>query len=172
MIHSRGFSLVELIAVLFIISLAAGVVLLKAAGPLNSASMRDVIDQIAGFDRLTRSYCLEHDRSVKFLVNLAAGEITRTDAEGAELLGEPLVLPRQWVIARLLVGEEDVEVGSMEIAFSRAGLSRSYALLLEGPGGRRQWIVVPGLTGLVVGIDDESEVRAILDATRKRPDAG
>ena len=172
MFGSKGFSLVELIAVLLIISIVAGAVMLRVQGPLHSTQMRDVIDQVRNFDLPTRSYALEQDRPVHLVVDLAAGELSRTDTQGTQLLGEPLKLPLGCRIARLLVRGEDVSTGSIAIGFSRLGLSPSYAVLLEGPGNRRQWILVAGLSGEIVEIDDEQEVQNILDAAGQGVDAG
>ena len=168
---SKGFTLVELIAVMVIMSLLAGVVLIKAQTPLNSARMRDVVDQIVGFDRLTRSFAVEQNKPVHLVMDLAGGELRRTDPDETEVYGEPFVLPRGCRLARLLLGGEEIEIGSTAISFSRAGMSASYGLLVEGPGGRQQWLVVPGLTGLAVEVEDEHEARDILDAGGQRPDS-
>jgi len=169
---TRAFTLIELIAVLLIISLVSAVIIVKVDGPLNTVGMRDAVDQLAGYDRLTRSYCRELDKPAHLVVDLDTGELKRTDADNDELRGESLVVGRNYRISRVLIGEEDVELGSVAVPVSRQGLSPSYALLLEGPGGRRKWLLVSGLTGLLVQIDNDSEVRDALATTRERPDAG
>lgn len=52
----------------------------------------------------------------------------------------------------------------MTISCSWLGLTPTYGLLLEGPAGRRQWILVAGLTGETLEPETEDDVRAVLAA--------
>ena len=80
-------------------------------------------------------------------------------------------MPAGFAIGRLLIGGQDATGGSASVAVSRRGLTPSYAVLIEGPGGRRQWLLAAGLTGQMVRIDDERQLRDIFEQIG-RGDAG
>jgi len=168
---ARGFSLVELAVVILVLAIAAGAVTLRLGGPLRAARLRDLTDEIVAFDRLSRTYAREQDQAVRLEVDLACGRFRRTDAHGRETIGREVQLPGGWRIARLLVGREDLGAGAATIRYSRQGLTPTYALLLEDPGGTGRWLLVAGLTGQVLEPNDEEEVRNTLAALQARPDA-
>ncbi len=158
--RSKGFSLIELAAVLLIVAVAAAAVTLRTEGPLRRARMRDVTGHLAEFDSLTRVYARQHDRPLRLVVDLATGRISRSDERGNRI-GTSYELPSGCTIARLVVPSEDITVGSMAISCSRGGFTPSYAMLIEDGSGRRQWLLWAGLTGELVRIDDEKEVEDI-----------
>jgi len=169
----RGaFSLIEITVVLLIAAIAAAAVTLRVRAPLRRARMKDLVGQIAAFDRLTRAYAGEHDRPLRLVVDMAGRQLRRTDERATEALGRPLELPSGWTIGRLLIGGRDVTAASAAISFSRRGLSRSYALLIEHEAGPKQWILLAGLTGELIEADDEDRIRDILAAVGPRRDAG
>jgi hypothetical protein len=75
-----------------------------------------------------------------------------------------LVLPDGFTIQKVLVQGDDVDAGQAAIPCSRRGLTPSYALLLEGRG-RKQWVVVAGLSREMICVDHEKEAKDILAAT-------
>ena len=168
----KGFSLIEITMVLLIAALAAGAVTLRLQGPMHSARMQDVAERIATFDRLSRTYAREHDRPVLLVMDLNESRLTRTGEDDSGPLGSPLELPGGCAIRRLMVGRQDIAMGRLSIRISRRGLTPTYGLLLEGPAGRRQWLLLVGLTGQLVTVNDEDEARDILAATARRRDAG
>ncbi len=173
--EAAAFSLIELTVVLLLLGIAAAVVTLRLAGPTARVNMRDAADRIARFDHASRAWAREHDVALRVAVDLGANEIRRTTADGGEDardLGGPLELPAGWRIGRLLIGGEAAAGESASIAVSRLGLTPSYAMLLEGPGGRRQWVLLTGLGGEMALPDDEGQLRDILAAERPRHDAG
>lgn len=168
----RAFSLMEMTAVLVILAIAAAAVVLRLEGPMRRAQMRDVIGMIAQFDHLTRVHAREHDRPLRLVVDLNGGELGRTDEHGNQAVGAPLRLSSDYTIARLMIREEEISAGTAAVSCSRRGLTPSYAMLLEGKGGRRQWIVLAGLTGTLVKIENEEEILDIFAATGLRRNAG
>lgn len=157
---SKGFSLIELAVVLLIVAVVAAAVTLRTEGPLRRAQMRDITGQIAEFDRLTRVYARQHDQPLRIAVDLATGRISRSDERGSQL-GTSCKLPPGCKIARLIAPSEDITIGSMAISCSRGGFTPSYAMLIENRGGQQQWLLWAGLTGELVRIDDEEEVKEI-----------
>ncbi len=164
----RAFSLVEVALVLLILAILAAAVTLEVRAPLARIGMRAVLDEIAAFDRLTRVFAREHDRPVRLVVALAAGRIRRTDEGGRDPLGEALKLPSGYRIAGLRLAGRRINSGSVAVSCSARGLTPTYAVRVDGPGGRRQWILVAGLSGQITELDNETEVEDILLALEAR----
>jgi len=165
--RGKAFSLVEIMVVLVIMAVVAGAVTLRLEGPLKRASMRELVDCVAGFDRLTRVWAREQDRPVTIVVDMAEGELSRVALDGkdeATAVGSALVLPERFEVAevRTVLGRN--EGGRAEIPCSRRGFSASYALCLEDDSGMRQWILFAGLTGQMIQADDERQVQTIFEA--------
>jgi len=167
----RGFSLIELTAVLLIAAIAAGAVALNLRGPVRRAQMRDVIEQVAAFDHLTRHFAREHDRPVRLVIDVSAGELSRTGGQNDEMLGEACVLPAGYRIGKLYVRGKGITVGRAAVACSRLGFMPTYAMCIEGPEDQVRWVLLAGLTGEVAEIDDEEQLRDILEAPARRDDA-
>jgi hypothetical protein len=125
--------------------------------------MRDVVGRIAEFDRLSRVYARQHDKALRLNVNLARGEFSRSDQRSNQL-GTICSLPAEWTIARLVVRDKNTTTGSMAISCSRHGFTPSYAVLVEDGAGRRQWLLLAGLTGELVQVDNEKEIEDIFIA--------
>jgi prepilin-type N-terminal cleavage/methylation domain-containing protein len=161
--RARAFTLTELAVVLLILALLAGAVALRLESPLRRARLEDLAQTIVAFDHLSRVYARQHDRSVRIEVDLAQGRLRRTDTRGQDL-GTALELPDGYRVARLMVRGQDYRTGSVALLCSRLGLTPTYGLLLEGPAGRRQWILLAGLTGETLELETEDDVRAVLAA--------
>ena len=159
----RGFTLIELTVVLLIVAILAGVVTLRLQGPLHRAEMRDVIERIAFFDHLTRVHAREHDRPLRLVVDIVAGDITRNYGDSIEQAGAPFELPRGCEFTKLYVGGDQISAGSTSMICSRRGITPTYALQVEHDTGLRQWILVAGLTGDAVEVSDE-DIEAIAKA--------
>lgn len=168
----RAFSLIEVTLVILILAITAGAVALGIRSPIHRMGLAQCVDEIALFDRLTRTYAREQDRPVRLMVDLDGGRLRRTDEQAVQELGQALVLPSGYRLARLLVADRTIGSGGASLTVSALGLGPTYALLVEGPGSRRQWILVAGLTGQVRECGSDEEVRSILEALDARGHAG
>ena len=163
----------ELTAVLVLLAIAAAAVALRLYGPMRQMQLRDVADRIVQFDRLTRAYARQNDKPLVIVFDLAKGQLRRTDT-AASGVGTPLQLPEGYRLARLLIGDQEIQTGSAALACGRRGLTRSYAMMIEDSLRQQQWILLAGLTGEVVqfGVTDEKTVRDIIAATASGHNAG
>lgn len=166
--RERGFSLVELAMVLLILAIASAAIALSVRPPLARVGLRGCLDGMAAFDRLTRTFAQEHDRPLRLVLDLAAGRLRRTGEDGREDLGEALRLPAGHRIREVRLADRAVASGNVALSVSARGLTPSYAALVEGPGERRQWVLVAGLTGQVTETTDEGTVRGALEALEAR----
>ena len=160
----RGFTLIELVAVLAIMALTAAAVALDIRGPLRRIGMRSCLDEVVAFDRLTRTYAQEQDRAVQVMVDLGAGRLRRTDEEGRADLGTPVEVPAPYRLARLRLAGQDIRWGTAALACSPQGLTPTWAILVEGPGNRRRWAVFAGLSGQVLETENDHDVDSLFAA--------
>ena len=156
---------------MLVIGVAAGAVVLRMNDPMRRARMGDAIGQVTHYDALARVYARAHDRPLRLVVDLAAGRVERTDRRGERDDSQTLAMPDGYRIARLIVGERDVNYGSVSIACNRHGMTPSYAMLLTGPAESRRWVLTAGLTGAHVELESDEEVRNILAAIGGGSDA-
>jgi len=174
--RAKAFTLTELAAVLLVLALLAGAAALRLEAPLRRARLEDVAQRIVAMDHLSRIYARQQDRSVWIEVDLAPGRLRRTDARGRDL-GAALELPGGYRVARLLVrgpngASQEYWTGCVAIQCSRVGLTPTYGLLLEGPAGRRQWVLLAGLTGEATEPETLDDVRKVFLAMEAGPHAG
>ena len=169
--RGRGFTMIEILAVMVLLGLAAGVVAVNIRGPMRRASLEEVVGRIVDFDGQTRAIARRQGRPLRLRVDLYAGRLARTDAESGEELGAPAVVPGGWRIEKLRVRDEQIGSGTATLSGSRRGLSPSYALLLVGPHGERRWLLCAGLSGHFTQCESYEEIENILaEAARDHAD--
>jgi prepilin-type N-terminal cleavage/methylation domain-containing protein len=160
----RGFSLIELMAVLLIMGIMAGAVALRIQNPLRKARMADVTGSLEQLDRSTRHAARQQRRAMRIVFDRSTGTIARTDDQGHPAGSGDVVLPAGYEIEHLLVVGQDITTGVAVVRCTAMGVTPTYAMLLNA-GGRRQWIVVAGLTGQFVQAQDERDARQTVAVT-------
>jgi len=166
---ARAFSLMELTVVLLILAIAAAAVALNVRPPLNAAVMKDAVGQVIQFDRLSRAYARQHDCALEAAWDGSSGKLVRFDDQHRQVGGK-LELGERLAIGRLMVAGQKEPLEARTVPYSRQGLAPTYAMMLEG-GGKSQWLVIVGLTGQCLEVNDESSVLEILSPPAVRPDA-
>jgi len=171
-VNNKGFSLIEITMVLLIMGVAAAAVTLRVEPMLRHERMEQVVRDIVDFDRLTRALARRHDQQLRLVLDTSVGELRRLDVTGAESRGRAVRLPDNYAITKVLVRSQDVGSGTISIPCSHRGFMPTYAVRLDSPGGRRQWILLTALGGQEVLIDDNNadKIRDILAFTTRRRD--
>jgi type II secretion system protein H len=147
--RSPGFTLIELIAVLVIIGLIAGVAGLSLRAPYTEARLEHVVAQIEQLDATARSRAARTGRPQQLVIDRRAGRFRLLDPDRAGV-GESVVqLPDFLDIERMASSAVDAGAGPRSIDYTPAGASPTYAVALRGPGKRETILVVAGWTGQV-----------------------
>ncbi len=174
----RGFTLVEVLAVVVLLGLLAGATAWSLAENARRSSLEHIVGRIAHVDRTTRIAAERFGEVQTLRFDLDRGRLQRVapgnagEARGSHVSS----IPAPFRIAELLLPQtggraERFDAGAVEIACSSGGRSKSYAARVDSPE-ESVWLVFSGLTGQMILIEHESDVDdifALLEAGR--PDA-
>lgn len=139
--NDRGFTLIELVVVLFVISIATGLALPAVGRGIESLELRA---QVAGF-----SAFLRYGRE-QAIVKRAAHEV-RVDSRSHRLIlvvaGSESPKAQRQLSARVRISADPP--GAQVVTFSPQGLSSGASFRLEGQSGRVYRVTVDPVTGRV-----------------------
>ena len=175
-----GFTLIEMVLVIALTAILATAVTLSLTGPRRAAQARDVAEGVAHYDRLAREWSRRFGRPTRLTFHLNRGMVSRAVADGEAAGAEEdsavdrpaaLQLAGGYRIDRVVLAGRSASAGEVSVPCSTGGQTPSYAVLLAGPGGQRQWLVVAGLSGNVLTVNDEREVEDIFAALSGEPGA-
>ena len=168
-----AFTLLEMLATLALLAVLATVVTVSFAGPRRAARAQDAADELLHYDRLAREWCRRFGPG-RIVFDLDRGTVRRAMTgrpAGDESQPAALRLPGGFRIARFVSPRQTQEAGEVVIPCSPRGQTPSYAALLAGPGGQQQWLVVAGLSGNAVTVNDARDVEAIFQSLSAGDDA-
>ena len=160
-------TLPEMMLAVVLLAVMSTVAVVSLAGARRAASARDVVDQVAAYDRLTREWCRRFGRPAAVVFDLDRGTMARlASGESAAALR----LPSGFRLARVVSRQGSNDVGQARIGFSADGGAPTYAVMLSEPRGD-QWLLMTGLTGQAVRLRDAQEAQDIFAALGSRDDA-
>jgi type II secretory pathway pseudopilin PulG len=145
--------LIEMLVVLVLIGLMAGIVTVSLAGQLQRLESQQMLERIAGFDQATRTLAERRGEPMRLKVNLARGRLDRTTRRGKPI-GKPMQLPERFTLESMLIGGRNRQTVSATIPITHRGWSRSYALRVSEHAREDHWLVVAGLSGQTQEVQD------------------
>lgn len=156
---SQGaFTLLELLVVMALTAILAGMAIVSFRGPYEAARLENVMAQVTMADRQIRDRSLRHARPGRIVIHLDAGTISgeQLDNEGEQ--APPLRIDGGACFDQLLLGGHRINCGEAAVAVSSRGQTPTYAIRFKKPGGGHRWLVFLGLTGQSIQLNDESEI--------------
>jgi general secretion pathway protein H len=173
--NHRGFTLLELIVVLVIISLMSALVVPKLAGPMSNLDLKTASKKISASLRYIRSHAatekttyialFDFDKNRLVIINplLVKGDVQTNNREAfGKALGEPpeneksgsggfkaYNLPDGVKLAKGVSREGDVNSGFFRIFFFPSGSSSGGEVTVANEQGRQYKITVDFITGTV-----------------------
>jgi len=176
--NRRGFTLIEMIAVVLLLGLLAGSVAYAMTGELRRGTREEAVDVIRYMDHMTRLTADRFGRPCALRFELDKRRLRRViDPAGrsAETLSTRR-LPRPFRIDRLVAATVDDqrrgkptltkvrgwEHGRADVNVGVDGRGPTYALRLTGDA-RDEWLVFAGLTGRMMRVEDERAVDNLFD---------
>jgi general secretion pathway protein H len=139
---SEGFTLVEMVVVLFVLAIASAISLPTIGRGLETLKIRSEAQGIVAFFRYGRQQAITTHRPQTIAVDPAGGRLSITE-EGAETPR----LTRQISASIRVIADPPTQT---QVTFSPEGFSNGGNFLLEGPGGRSYRISINPMTGRVI----------------------
>jgi len=158
-----AFTLVELLAVMSLLSLFVAALAVSHKAPMERARLRNAQERIEGIDRRLRLTVRRSGTPVELHVEVTDGVFTVRNKEDSEGYGESYRLPPSVRLKQVYVDREQVAGKETTIRYSSSGMTPTFAIGLEGTGGQIRWILFVGATGQTVEFADLSELRPFLN---------
>jgi prepilin-type N-terminal cleavage/methylation domain-containing protein len=156
---SRGFTIIELMAVLLLMALLAGAVVYTFGPELRSARLADSVSQLAELDAMARRQAATSGRGISIVIKPDAGRAFARDSSGR--LSQSVRLHPRVRVDRILTSSGRDTRGDVEVPVTAQGRSGSYALHLSAPRQTPRWLVIGGLGGDITESSDDEQVLRI-----------
>jgi len=164
----RAFTLPEMMLAVVLLAVLSTVAVVSLAGARRAASAKDVVEQIATSDRLTREWCRRFDRPAQLVFDLDRGTVGRSTSPSESAAA--LHLTDRFRIARVMWPSGAVTAGQARLICSPMGQTPTYAVMLSDKTSE-QWLLMTGLTGEAVHLRDAQEAQDIFAALGGRDHA-
>jgi len=156
-----GFSLLELIAVLAIVSLMCSVTVYCLSGPYQQARKQHVLERIAQLDEQLRTATRRFGHPGELAILFRDGAIeTRHGSRGTEST-QRIVLPADLTLDQVRTAVREENYGRIAIPFTTEGNSPTYALRIKSRDRPPEWFLFAGTTGQVIHVKNERDINAI-----------
>lgn len=157
-----GFTLLELLVVVAIVSMVTATVTTRIADTLGPAALKQSVSQLSATDQAMRQRTRRSGRpaSLHFEIGTSRLECEFDDATGAPRTIR--TLGRGVRISKFLSATQEVGFGTARINYDGRGASESFAIELAGRGEARRWLLIAGLTGQIIEITHEASAHEIL----------
>ena len=164
-----GFTLLELLVVLVIVSVMAAFVGPRLAGSMSNMNLKTASKRIAASLRYARSQAISESRTYAALFDLDKNRVTIRGDQMAREEGEkddgggdrdsrqtkPYELPEDVRLDKAILGEGEIDSGLFKIIFFSNGGSSGGELFLRNDRGDRYGVKVDLITGTVrIGHDE------------------
>ncbi len=153
----RAFTLIELVVVMIVLALLSSLVVFSLRGTMDHHQLSRAVETFEIFDARARRDARSAQAQVLATIDRNRGRLTVGDRRD----GATYHLPRQVEIAEIRLRRGSAVGSSMSIDVGRQGQTPTYAVCFQR-GKTSRWLVVLGLSGQVIALDDQEEVDEIL----------
>lgn len=177
----RGFTLMELLAVVAVLGLIAGATAWSMADQVRQGSMADLIAKFRHVDEFARHAARRIEGDWTLNIDVSEQSMWRQrQHDGSTERGPVFKLPGEFAIGSILVASGGQSGGSdsartryrehsggrVELKVDRNGSTASYAVELKGPENQRRWLLIAGLSGQLIEYDNDQPIKDIFAALR------
>ena len=154
----RAFTLVELVLVVTVMAIITSLVMLSVRGHLENARLEATIDRIKALDARIRTSARRLRARHTLLIDAEAGLLRD--------LNDDVPSRRAHVsggieVDQLRAASYAGSLRKLRVGISPEGLGDSYALRLRTATGQKTWLVVLGMSGQCVRLEEDRDVEAL-----------
>ncbi len=161
----NGFSLIELMVVLLLISLVMVSVTIQWSGIYRNATFQSEVERIKDADFKARRHATNVNRACRLIFNFDSQTIGSSRwVDGKEKLVQ-LKLDGQAQLSSIRGIDESASNGKWTLPITKNGAAPTYAVEISH-GGKSKWVLFAGRTGQTTMIDEMSQVDAIFRSLR------
>jgi prepilin-type N-terminal cleavage/methylation domain-containing protein len=154
-----GFSLIEMLVVITIVGLLAGMAMLKWSGTISKMQFGNDLAGIASFDRRARNLAIQRNESLRLIVDLDNNAFMCQHRKIAQSVTTTFGLSNASQIENVATIDGQAVGGQIEVYLSESGTSASYAVLISNEK-RKRWLLFVGGTGQVFSGKSDEEIQA------------
>ncbi len=168
-----GFTLVELMVVIVLVTLLSGLVVMQLGGLVRGGRMQDAVQRWQMFDHTTRRQAALQGQTFWLVRDHASTSTQRISPNDPTTDAPSLTMPRGYAVDAVWKDGVWHRSGQTVLTYSSRGFSPDYAVSITGPNEQAQLWLCLGLTGQWVQFEDLDDLEELHNTTRATwPDAG
>lgn len=149
-VRSSAFTLVEIVAVLLLVGLLTAIVTTSLSAMVKTESLESCMTELTYWDHLARQDAIRTGRGVSLVYDVPHQTITIQDRDTRKPIRQTH-LNWRWALAEV----KNQAQNTNEIKFNSHGFTQPYAVKFSKPDMADQWLLMLGLTGESVVINQE-----------------
>ncbi len=148
----KGFTLLELLVVLFIIGVAAAFIVPNIAGSLANLKLKTATKHLGGILRYARSKAVSNKKTAVVVINIDnasySAEIPQIKT-AQEDVSKPVFFPKEVKFRQITINGETITSDIVKLRFYPKGNTSGGEIILENERGRMYKITIDTLVGKV-----------------------
>ena len=171
MTEKSGFTLIEVLVVLVIVSMLVAITAVRWRGGYDRAILERGLQEVRMADEMARECARASNRPIGLRIDLDTDCIAHVDVDSWHVRRRFVFGSGRVRLETLITDGRRRLAGQTVLRVDGKGATSTYALLLETPQGLRRWVVFTGVAGEMITCRDEKQVRRIFRIPRSaRPD--
>lgn len=154
--RKSGLTLIELVAVLALCAVVAGIVVVSVRSHVARANLASSCEMLMACDSHARHVAHERGRPTRLLIDSGDRATIRLPN------GRIRAVARGVKIDRLRTARTSTRTGTLQVVMTADGQSETYAVRLTAGEKLSRWVVVLGGSGQTLVLKDERRVRRLL----------
>jgi prepilin-type N-terminal cleavage/methylation domain-containing protein len=153
----KGFSLIEMLAVLSIVSVVMVSVSIRWGSVYRKARLTATIERVISFDFKARRHAMQQNRRGRLLYDLDDNRMIKSSrwVDGTEKMASTEI-DKLSLLERFRTSQNESSDGIIQLQVSNLGSTPTYCIEID-QGGERRWIVFAGRTGQAEVYEDQQQ---------------
>lgn len=159
--QGQAYTLIELLAVVVLLSLMVGLVGVRLVGPYRHARLVNVLARAAQFDEQVRHMCQQHDIATEIVIDLTRQRVYVSKSALENRVVWPALSTRGIRVEQVITADKRKTGGKVTVPVSPSGHTPSYAVRFDSGDGTEKWLFFAGITGQAIQLERSRDVQSI-----------